>query len=85
MDYRIRERLTQRHLNVPFAVLLITALRNEVHELIYEWRDERDLTREGLPQLDKWNRPKSLRRKRNSLFVGHVFETPLGNYIEIWD
>ena len=57
------------------AVLSISALGNEAHELIYEWRDKCDLTRERLPQLDKRNRTKSLRRKGKSLFVGHVFNS----------
>jgi hypothetical protein len=78
MEYGICQRLTQRRLNLQFAALFISALRNEAHELIYEWRDERDLTRERLSQLDKRNRPRSLRRKRKSLFVDHVFELPLG-------
>jgi hypothetical protein len=83
MDYGIRQRLTQRRLNLQFCVRFISALRNQAHVLIYEWRDESDLTHERLPQLDTRISSKSLRAKKKEPVCGSSFRTPIGVNVHV--
>jgi hypothetical protein len=54
----IGQRLMERGFNVQLAPVRISESRNEVHDLIYEWRDDRDLTGERLSQFNERNRTK---------------------------
>jgi hypothetical protein len=78
VDDGICERFTQRHFNVQFTPVTISEPRDEAHELVDEWRDDRDLARERLPHLNERNRTKSLHPGRKSLCVCHCPRTPIG-------
>jgi hypothetical protein len=63
----ICECLMQRHFNVQFAAVGVSEPHDETHELVYEWRNDRDAAGERLPQLNERDRTKSLPRGRKRL------------------
>ena len=50
------QRLMERGFNVQLAPVRASESRNEMHELIYEWGDDRDLTGESLSQFNESGR-----------------------------
>ena len=53
VDHGIRKGFPHGHLDVDLASIRRSKVQNERHELIYELRDDLDLTRERLPQFNK--------------------------------
>jgi hypothetical protein len=53
VDDGIRKRFTQRQFNFQAASICNSEPRNEAHYLIYEWRDDVDVTGKGVAQLKK--------------------------------
>jgi hypothetical protein len=77
VDHGVRKGFTQGCLNIDLASIRRSKVQNETHELIYEWRDDLDLTRKRLPQFNKRSRMQTSWRENKTLCKSYIADFQL--------